>query len=149
MKFMFYSDICGRGRWAVAHILISIHICYLGSLIFFLMPSWQQSPCLLFDLVLCSFNTHHEVYGFHISFFIAGSHLNNQTQFMHSIVLPCRLTTVFWLLCLQVRVAGPLQSLWSALVKSPALQSDFIGIETIDTNWRTRAFFRRFFQCEL
>ena len=148
MKFMFYSDICGRGRWAVARILILIHICQLGSLIFFLMSSWQQSPCLLFDLVLCSFNTHHEVYGFHISFFIAGSHLNNQTQFMHSIVLPCRLITVFWLLCLQVRVASPYSHFDRPLWR-PAFRSDFIGIETIDTNWRTRAFFRRFFQCEL
>ena len=133
MKFMFYSDICGRGRWAVARILILIHTCQLGSLIFFLMPSWQQSPCLLFDLVLCSFNTHHEVYGFHISFFIAGSHLNNQTQFMHSIVLPCRLITVFWLLCLQVKMASP--------SKSPALQNGSLGIQTIDANWPTWAFF--------
>ena len=28
-------------------------------------------------------------------------------QVMHSIVLPCHLITVFWLLCLQVKVAGP------------------------------------------
>ena len=47
------------------------------------------------DLVLFSFDTHHEVYGFHISCFIAGFHLNNQTQFMHSIVLPLHLITLF------------------------------------------------------
>ena len=44
---------------------------------------------------------------FIISCFIAGSHLNNQKQFMHSILLPCCLITVFWLLCLQVKMAGP------------------------------------------
>ena len=32
---------------------------------------------------------------FHISCFIAASHLNNQTEFMHYIVLPCHLITGF------------------------------------------------------
>ena len=55
---------------------------------------------------------------FIISCFIAGSHLNNQKQFMHSILLPCCLITVFWLLCLQVKMAGPYRHvdwpLWKA-----------------------------------
>ena len=52
-------------------------------------------------------SSYHTTYGFHILFFIAGSHLNNQTRFMHSIVLPCSLIIVFLLLCLQIKVAGP------------------------------------------
>ena len=58
---------------------------------------------------------------------IAGSHCNNQMQFMHSIVLLCHLITVFWLLCLQVKVAGPYSHfdwpLWRARPRRVTLQA--------------------------
>ena len=48
-------------------------------------------------------------------------------QVMHSIVLPCHLITVFWLLCLQVKVAGPHshfdQPLWTVRPSRVTLQA--------------------------
>ena len=85
------------------------------------MRSWQQSPFLLFDFVLSSFNTHQEVFDFH-SFMLHRWLSSQQSNAIHALYCsPLPFNHSVLIIVFTVWNGKPQQSRWSAPYEKPGL----------------------------